>query len=227
MGGFGSGRNPFAKTPMVERCLHLDVNEFTEFVEEEGAGRLTWGDGAHEVHFELRECDNSGGRELILAYETRRTDRSEPSDDRNEHCYTIPITFTDCNFGGRRPWWRCPRCRDRVGKLYLPPAEPRFKCRECYDLGYRSSRESGRPLQQAIRRYQRIQKKLGATPTHPNSMEGWRPDRPKGMHQDTYEELLDELRRAGDEYHDVWMAQLRAYVGADPHEDPEDIALPL
>lgn len=220
MGGIGSGRGPFAETPMVERCLHLDVNEFTEIVEEEDVvGRLEWHDGKHQIHYQLRASDESGGRELLLFYETKRSGESK------EYDYTIPITFTDCNFGGERPWWRCPHCRSRVGKLYLPPTGERFKCRECYDLGYRSSRESGRPLMQATRRYQRIQKKLDQKPTHPNSIEGSRPDRPKGMHQETYEELLDDLRAAEHEYTDVWMTQLRAMTGAEPHEGPEEVAL--
>lgn len=227
MGGFGSGRGPYATTPSVEQCLHLDVNEFTDVVEEETAGRLTWRDNAHEVHCQIREYDDRGGRELILAYATERTDRdgSAVEDDRERHCYSITITFTDCNFGGQRPWWRCPHCHDRVGKLYLPPTEPRFKCRDCHDLQFRSSRESGIHSRRELRRYQDIQKKLGAEPTHPNSMDGGRPDRPKGMHQETYEELLLELRRASDEYTDSWMAQLRGMVGAAPHEDPEAAAL--
>lgn len=218
MGGFGSGRGPYATTPSVEQCLHLDVNEFTDVVEETDiVGRLEWG-GDRQVRFHLRAYDDRGGRELLLDYEAERSDESI------EYHYTIPITFTECNFGGRRPWWRCPHCRDRVGKVYLPPTEPRFKCRECHELQYRSSRESGIHTRREVRRYQDIQKKLGAEPTHPNTMEP-RPDRPKGMHQETYDGLLLELRRASEEYTDAWMAQLRGMVGAAPHENPEEVAL--
>lgn len=55
IGGFGSGRDPFADTPTVERCLHLDVNEFTEIVDQEAVvRRLEWHDGKHQVHYRLR-----------------------------------------------------------------------------------------------------------------------------------------------------------------------------
>ncbi len=63
----------------------------------------------------------------------------------------IPLDFTSPGFGGLRSWFRCPAstpvgtCGRRVGKLYLPPGEAVFACRECHRLTYRSCQASRRP----------------------------------------------------------------------------------
>lgn len=60
----------------------------------------------------------------------------------------IPLVTTHTQFGGHRWWFRCPLavdgtpCHRRAGKLYLPPGERFWGCRECHGLAYRSSQES-------------------------------------------------------------------------------------
>jgi hypothetical protein len=46
-------------------------------------------------------------------------------------------------YRGQRMWMLCPECGRRCGKLYLPPEASWFGCRDCHDLTYRSSQESG------------------------------------------------------------------------------------
>jgi hypothetical protein len=65
----------------------------------------------------------------------------------------IDLTWTSCNYGNARPWFACPDCNRRVGKLYLPETMYiegtqgllvyLFSCRHCYDLTYlqRQSRD--------------------------------------------------------------------------------------
>jgi hypothetical protein len=54
----------------------------------------------------------------------------------------IPITWTPCHLGGRRPWFICSirpngrYCGRRVAVLYL--AGESFACRKCYGLAYAS-----------------------------------------------------------------------------------------
>ena len=55
----------------------------------------------------------------------------------------VPITWTECHFGGgRRPWFTCSThvngryCGRRVAMLYL--AGEFFACRKCYGLAYAS-----------------------------------------------------------------------------------------
>jgi len=67
--------------------------------------------------------------------------------------YPVEMDTTPCNFGGVRWWFRCPSqtaseegCNGRrCGKLYMPPGETRYLCRECHDLTYRSCQESNEP----------------------------------------------------------------------------------
>ncbi len=62
--------------------------------------------------------------------------------------FTLRITRTPCYYGGWRYWLRCPQvregrliCRRRVTKLFLPPGEKSFGCRNCFDLTFRSVQE--------------------------------------------------------------------------------------
>ena len=93
---------------------------------------------------------------------------------------------TPCNFGGERPWFVCHRvtCGRRVAILYGPGKY--FLCRRCYDLRYESQREDNKD--RALRRAQKIRQRLGGSA---NMMEPF-PDRPKGMHHDTYMRLRSE-----------------------------------
>ena len=49
---------------------------------------------------------------------------------------TVYITFTQCHYGGSRPWFTCPVCRDRAAVLFLRSG--RFACRRCQKVSYRS-----------------------------------------------------------------------------------------
>ena len=50
----------------------------------------------------------------------------------------IAIVSTASNLEGLVRWFICPACQNRVGKLYLPPGEAVFLCRQCHDLIYRA-----------------------------------------------------------------------------------------
>jgi hypothetical protein len=58
----------------------------------------------------------------------------------------VPITWTPCYFGGRRPWFVCSvysngrYCGRRVAVLY--GAGELYACRRCYGLAYASQQES-------------------------------------------------------------------------------------
>jgi hypothetical protein len=113
----------------------------------------------------------------------------------------VPILWTACHFGGRRPWFRCAvystgrYCGRRVAVLYA--AGDRFACRHCYGLCYASQQES--PQSRFIRRSRRIRMRLGGSPDLLQPF----PKRPRGMHQRTYMRL-----RARD------LLLLKASVGA-------------
>jgi len=66
--------------------------------------------------------------------------------------YLVEVTSTQCRFGGRRFWLRCPLqhngvpCRRRVLQLYLPPGGQLFGCRKCHGLTYSSCQEHDRRI---------------------------------------------------------------------------------
>jgi hypothetical protein len=48
----------------------------------------------------------------------------------------VPISWTACHFGGRRPWFECPYCRRRSAVIYIGDKD--IACRRCFGLAYAS-----------------------------------------------------------------------------------------
>jgi len=89
----------------------------------------------------------------------------------------VALDSTPCNFGGERPWLRCPECGRRAAILY---ANERFLCRLCHDLAWPVTRE--KELERAARALARTCRLLGVKP-------GFRiplGQKPKGMRWKTY-----------------------------------------
>jgi hypothetical protein len=100
------------------------------------------------------------------------------------------ILWVACRYGGRRPYFLCPGrgCGGSVSKLY--GAGTYFLCRHCYRLAYASQREN--QYDRALRRTNNIRMRLGGRPGP-----AWPfPERPKGMHEKTYQRLYSEARQA-------------------------------
>jgi hypothetical protein len=107
MGGAFSGRNDYATTPTVEACRSLDIN----WLHQEGcldvgaSGSIRWSEDDEQVaSLSYRIVSNGESRAVILSY----TMVDHRTGDSEEHEYSIPIETTACNFGGERPWFRCP-----------------------------------------------------------------------------------------------------------------------
>jgi hypothetical protein len=90
----------------------------------------------------------------------------------------IQLDRTACNYGGSRPWFRCPRCACRVAVLYLRAG--RFACRSCQRVAYTSQSEDG--CARSWRRQAKLEARLEPC---------WR--RPKGMHRRTRERLIEGI----------------------------------
>jgi hypothetical protein len=197
MGGFGSGRNPYADSATVEASTGIDITNIDHLLEVPG-GQMPYrwrDDNGHgeeyaSILIENAAPDEPDGVHLKYSVTRRATDETTDIDD------FVDVTYTDCNFGGQRPWFRCPRCGDRVQHLYRPPAGTRFHCRDCHDLGYRSSRVSGQPIREAELRYKRAYEKFNGRRPSPDELAPLPPERPDGMHQSTYDDLVDELKAA-------------------------------
>ncbi|MEB4591981.1 hypothetical protein VSS37_13390 [Candidatus Thiothrix sp. Deng01] len=55
----------------------------------------------------------------------------------------LQVTATQCNYGGLRYWWQCPKCGRRVGVLYSLPWLKSWACRHCHGAVHESS-QTGR-----------------------------------------------------------------------------------
>jgi hypothetical protein len=83
------------------------------------------------------------------------------------------VTWTPCNYGGRLPWFLCPRGGRRVAILY---GGSDFCCRTCRRLTYETQRVP--PASRSLARAQRLRVRLGGSVDMTQPF----PARPKGMH---------------------------------------------
>jgi hypothetical protein len=186
MGDVGSGNwYRFDKKTTTDECHSVDVR-YLQRHDLLIPGRwfsLRWSRAGSETGSIGGVVDGTDPPErVILTYRHRSGPGSEWEDVREP----VPLTWTTCNFGGERPWFICPGagCGRRVAVLYGPGRY--FLCRHCYDLVYESQRENG--MYRALRRAQTIRERLGGSA----SMMKPFPERPKGMHHETYWRLREE-----------------------------------
>jgi hypothetical protein len=190
MGGEGSGNwYRFDKKTTIAECHSVDVR----YLHREGLlkpGRwfsLRWSRADRETG-SIRGVVEGAERpeQMILLYRYRGGLGGEWEDVQER----VSFDWTACNFGGERPWLMCPGtgCGRRVAILYGPGKY--FLCRHCYDLVYESQREN--EMHRALRRAQTIRERLrgSANMTKPF------PDKPKGMHHETYWRLREEQDEA-------------------------------
>jgi len=186
MGGVGSGYwYRFDKKTTTGECQSVDVRH----LHREGLltpGRwfsLRWSRADRETG-SIQGVVSVGDLpdQVTLLYRHRRGLGSEWEDVREP----VDLAWTACNFGGQRPWFVCPGagCGRRVAVLYGPGRY--FLCRHCYDLVYESQREN--EMYRALHKAQSIRERLGGSA----SMMKPFPERPKGMHHDTYWRLREE-----------------------------------
>ncbi|MEP6342233.1 MAG: hypothetical protein ABJ275_02880 [Maricaulaceae bacterium] len=171
--------------------LPNDFEEFAKYLPNNGMGELRHLDGL--LRLDISELRKKGvlsnhtpcSMEIARNGETVGVMKLQASHDFlmvsgasnfniNQH---IPLTQTPCNYGGSRKWFLCPDCDRRVGVLYY---QTQFKCRHCTNLYYESQYkpESSRLFSKA----RKIRRDLGGS----ENMSEPFPERPKGMHVNTY-----------------------------------------
>lgn len=130
MGGIGSGRRrrPGARETTDNR-LTLDVNVLHSkgILSSWGESRVTWRSGST---VQGRMTIRADALRVTLAY--RLCYPSEGAEG------LLSLTWTPCRIGGTRPWFVCPECGRRAGKVY--ESAGRFSCRLCCGLVYKSQR---------------------------------------------------------------------------------------
>ena len=195
MGGLGSGSwYRFNKKITAEECRSLDVRRLYR------EGLLKPGYGFSWSWSRARRQIASIGGVVLGSFRPERVVllfryRSGPRADWEDVQQSVALEWTPCNFGGERPWFVCPSvgCGRRVAVLHA--AGKYFLCRHCYDLTYQSQRDN--KLYRALHQAQDIRRRLGGSA----SMLEPFPEKPKGMHWETYERLWWE-------HHEAEMEQL-------------------
>jgi hypothetical protein len=186
VGGEGSGNwYRFDKKTTTGECHSVDVR----YLHREGLlklGRwfsLRWSRAGRETGSIRGAVIGSEKPErVILSYRHRSGLGGEWVDIQEP----VRLTWTACNFGGERPWFICPGagCGRRVAVLYGPGRY--FLCRHCYDLVYDSQLENA--MYRALHKAQSIRERLGGSANMTKPF----PERPKGMHHETYWRLREE-----------------------------------
>lgn len=189
MGGSGSGQwYRYRAKETTDDLRSLDVNWLNRkgYLAQGRRSFIHWWRGnEHAGNINIYTEEGS----ILLDYKTRFS-----GGDWENVTERICLSWTYCNYGGRRPWFICPgivngiSCRRRAAKLYL--AGRYFLCRHCYDLVYESQRESKR--HRLLRIEQNIRMRLGGSTSIAEPF----PPKPKGMHWNTYIRLKNKAEYA-------------------------------
>ena len=157
MGGPGSGnRYRWGAKASTDACQRLDLSSLHQggWLRPGSCGTIRWWRGERLTSSIGWVVDGRAG--IATALELRYAVGSE------EIRYRVPIAWTACHLGGRRPWFVCPGagCGRRAAVLY---GRRLFLCHRCHDLAYASTRQE--PGERALRKAQRIRERLGGRRT--------------------------------------------------------------
>lgn len=174
MGGLGSGRYRYTCRMTTEDYFSIDIRVWHRegmLIPEKRYGWQWLRNGVVVARLHVLATE----RELVL----QAMDSHQALGD----IYSVPVDWTACALGGRRPWFLCPshHCRKRVALLYWVKG---FRCRHCLNLSYPSEREGS--VDRLTRKVNVVRKKLGWPPGIFNK-DG---KKPKGMQWRTYFALV-------------------------------------
>ncbi len=181
---------PTSRKATTEGCLQVDIRKLARngLLQHGAEHSLTDRKSKYEVHI-VSEQDRirfQHGIALLAGFRGLGED-------------VVPIDWTECHYGGARPWFLCPGCRKRVAIIYgrkierdgskLPIRDRTLRCRQCHDLSYPSQHEEWN--RRMWRRSEKIWARIG----------GRYGNKPKRMHWRTYDHLVDEARY----FEDLWL----------------------
>jgi hypothetical protein len=109
----------------------------------------------------------------------------------------LPLTWSDCNYGGFRPWFRCPKCDRRIGVLYEVYRNT-LHCRHCANAVHHSTRESA--AERWHRKLRKFQEQTGHDVELSVPMDWSRYPKPWAMRRTTYRRLILDVQLAELQY---------------------------
>lgn len=182
MGGYGSGQYwRYDSKDVTEDYSRIDVlwMKRNNSLVAGNSGSISWSRGG-------KKYSSIGYRSEVnavrLIYKSRHN-----GEDWQEVDMRVQLTWSDCRFGGSRPYFICPGlgCGRRVQHLYS--GNPYYVCRHCLHLAYKCQREQ--LYDRAARRAEKLRERAGdefGIFGGPIFM------KPKGMHWKTFYKLQAE-----------------------------------
>lgn len=193
MGGAGSGPQ-FLRAPKktVENCASISTKELLQHNVFTSGEKTQWKQQS-SGSLRLQVIAQAQGDTVTIVSACLDRDK-----DPQAVTVTVTISWSDCHFGGRRPWFICPAwndvpCEKRVTTLYLSE-HGFFRCRHCAALGYKS--DHAEPRERVLHQAQKIQRRLGGS----GSIVDPFPSRPKGMHYDIWHSSAWKVNNLIDKY---------------------------
>ena len=107
------------------------------------SGTITWSNNYSKAENSVSIEVSSDKKYIRTSY----IQQNKNTENKIKYDYKIPLTTTQCNYGGKRYWFKCPcivngtYCGKRIGVIYL--VDKYFGCRECHNLTYSSKKISG------------------------------------------------------------------------------------
>jgi len=215
MGGYGSGKRiGEPQRPLKEESLSFSS---TYLHQEEMINK----EQSYEKPYTLTFSSNKTDRENTIGVYTQAdqirleyTMTNKRAGEDEEVSYNVPVEWTECNFGGHRSWFICPGtgCGRRVEKLYKPPNQTYFACRHCHEITYHRCNISGKPVRVTMYKKKCVAEKLGED-NPDGSLWALKPTKPKGMHWDTYEDLIENWEYWNDLHHIQFINKSKELIG--------------
>lgn len=180
MGGPGSGNwYRWDKKTTTEEVKRIDIRHMRKnsLLKPNTRGDLRWtfrGEPSGNIRYTCYQ------HELQLHFRYRQNDSDWQHVEQR-----IPIERTPCNYGGDRPWFRCPHCAKRVAILY--GADVLFLCRYCYKLPYASQNQGY--MDKLIDQKHRLGERIFEYYEYSH---GW--GKKKGMHWSTFNRLHNQYK---------------------------------
>ena len=194
MGGYGSGRSGWKNNTANYRSVDVRLMQRKGYLQP-GAQSTFWWSRNGGITGSISARAEPGC--IVLWYRHRRNE----SEEWETKEYRIWLDWTRCNYGGERAWFLCPRqgCRRRVAVLWGGSI---FACRRRHNLAYESQNETAHS--RALAKTQAIRMKLGGSPNLSESF----PDKPKGMHWQTYSRMRAQAEKAEALIWPPWLCKL-------------------
>jgi len=182
MGGSGSGswyRWNTKETTEIRRRIDIHCLKENNYLRDGVSGTYSWSRGSRETGRIGYKIEKD---QMVLAYCYQHNDQGWESIEQR-----IIFDYTRCHYGGRRTWFLCPSCGQRVATLY--GAGKYFLCRHCCNLTYGSQQENR--MDRSFRKAGNIRKRLGGNGS-PLDLFPWKP---KYMHWKTYWRLREDAQK--------------------------------